>query len=258
MRNKQRAGIAAAVQRTGPTSVDSEEVARFDALAESWWDPAGPMAALHRLNPLRIDYIRSRTVQHFARPARALRPFEGLELIDVGCGGGLLAEPLARLGARVTGIDVSNENIEIARRHLPPGLCIDYRPTSAEALAGEGASYDIVVAMEVVEHVGDLNGFLCATSRLLKPGGAAFFATLNRTAKSYLMAIVGAEYLLGWLPRGTHRWERFVKPAELRRYLAENEIELVEVVGVSFDALRRRWRQSSDRGVNYMAYAKRA
>lgn len=250
--------MPAASRRRARSSIDSAEVARFDALAERWWDAEGPMRPLHRLNPVRIDFIRSRLLQHYSLATDDLRPFKEFDLVDVGCGGGLLAEPLARLGARVTAIDVSAENIEIARRHAPRGLDIDYRLTTAEAMAAEGARFDVLVSMEVVEHVADLAGFLAAAAALVRPGGAAFFATLNRTAKSYLTAIVGAEYVLGWLPRGTHRWDRFVKPAELRRHLQANELELVEVVGVSFDALRRRWRLSADRSVNYMAYAKKA
>lgn len=256
---KQRAGKPARAPRTDAASVDPAEVARFDALAETWWDGDGPMRALHRLNPIRLDYLRRHLLRHFALSEGSLRPLEGLRAVDVGCGGGILSEPLARLGAEVTAIDVSSENIEIARRHAASaGIEIDYRLSSAETLAGAGARFDMLVSMEVVEHVADLDGFLAAAATLLKPGGAAFFATLNRTAKSYLMAIVGAEYLLGWLPKGTHRWDRFVRPAELRRRLEANGLELRDVAGVSFDAVGGAWRRSSDLSVNYMAYAGKA
>jgi len=229
--------MAAAGRKTAASSVDLDEVARFDALAESWWEPEGPMRPLHRLNPVRLDYIRSRLIRHFGLGARDLRPLSELSVVDVGCGGGILCEPLARLGARVTGIDVSAENVEIARRHAPADLDIDYRLTSAEALAAEGTSFDVLVSMEVIEHVADLAAFVGAAATLVRPGGAAFFATLNRTAKSYLLAIVGAEYVLNWLPRGTHRWNRFVKPAELRRHIEAQGLELAETIGVSFDTI---------------------
>lgn len=250
--------MSARERSTDAASVDPAETARFDALAERWWDADGPMRPLHRLNPVRLDYIRGHLLRHFGLAAHELRPLQGLRLVDVGCGAGLLSEPLARLGATVTGIDVSGENIQVARRHAAAsGLEIDYRLASAESLAADGARFDVLVSMEVVEHVADLGGFLAAASALLTPGGAAFFATLNRTAKAYLTAILGAEYVLRWLPRGTHRWDRFVKPAELRRHLRANGVEIVDVTGVTFDVMARAWRTSADRSVNYMAYGRK-
>ena len=239
-------------------SVDAAEVARFDALARDWWDPEGPMRPLHRLNPVRLAFLRERLVEHFGLSADARKPLAGLSLVDVGCGAGLLSEPLARLGAQVTAIDVAAESIAVARTHAgESGLAIDYRRTTAEALAAEGGRFDALVSMEVVEHVADLGGFLAACASLVRPGGAAAFATLNRTAKAYVTAIVGAEYVLRWLPRGTHRWDRFVKPAELRRHLAAGGLRLTQTSGVSFDPLARDWRLSADRSVNYLAFAVR-
>ncbi len=242
---------------TDPT-VDAAEVARFDALAAEWWDPDGPMRPLHQLNPVRLDYIRSRLGGHFDLDRKSLRPLEGLRLADIGCGGGLLSEPLARLGAGITAIDVSAENITVAQAHArTAGLDIDYRRSTAEALAGEGERFDAVIAMEVVEHVADLRCFLAASATLVRPGGAILFATINRSAKAFLRAIVGAEYVLRWLPRGTHRFDRFVKPAERRRHLAAAGIELEDVTGVSYRVLSREWRPTRDLGVNYMAFGRK-
>ena len=237
-------------------SVDADEVARFDALARDWWDPEGPMRPLHRLNPVRLAYLRSRLAGHFGLSDDGRQPLAGLAVADVGCGAGLLSEPLARLGAEVTAIDVSAENIVVAEAHArEAGLKIDYRRSSAEALATTGRRFDALVSMEVVEHVADLTGFLATCGALVRPGGAAAFATLNRTAKSYAMAILGAEYLLRWLPRGTHRWDRFVKPAELRRHLAAGGLRVTDIRGVGFDPLAREWRLGADRSVNYLAFA---
>jgi 2-polyprenyl-6-hydroxyphenyl methylase / 3-demethylubiquinone-9 3-methyltransferase len=251
--------MAARTRRTagaGDASVDADEVDRFDALARQWWDPEGPMRPLHRLNPLRLAFLRDRLTSHFDLNPEGRHPLVGLRLVDVGCGAGLLSEPLARLGAEVTAIDVSAENIAVARQHARvAGLAIDYRESSAEALVRAGRGFDAVVSMEVVEHVADLAGFLDACGALVRPGGAAAFATLNRTAKSYATAILGAEYLLGWLPRGTHRFDRFVKPAELRRHLARAGLRLDECRGVSFHPWARDWRFSADRSVNYLAFA---
>jgi len=239
-------------------TVDPDEVARFSAMAEAWWDPDGDFAPLHRLNPVRLGYIRDRLCERFGRDPRALRPFEGLSVLDVGCGGGLIAEPLARLGATVTGIDASARNIGIAAAHAADGrLAIDYRDTTAEALAATGARFDAVLALEIVEHVADVGLFLDSCAALLRPGGALVLATLNRTPKSYLFAIVGAEYVLRWLPRGTHDWDKFVRPSELADGLARSGVSIGDITGVGYSPLTGDWRLGRDVAVNYMAFATR-
>ena len=237
------------------STVDPEEVARFAALADSWWDPGGPLGPLHRLNPTRIAYVRDRLCAHFGRDATSHRPFEGLKLLDIGCGGGLLAEPMARLGARVVGADVSEENIRTARAHAAESeLAIDYRVAAAEELALGRERFDALLAMEVVEHVADLNAFLAACGALVKPGGAMAVATLNRTLKAFALAVVGAEYIMGWLPRGTHNWERFVRPSELARRGRPHGLSLAHLTGVAFHPLTGEWDLSRDTGVNYMGF----
>ena len=237
------------------STVDPEEVARFAALADPWWDPGGPLGPLHRLNPTRIAYVRDRLCAHFGCDATSLRPFEGLKLLDIGCGGGLLAEPMARLGARVVGADVSEESIRIARRHaVESELAIDYRVAAAEELAVGRERFDALLAMEVVEHVADLGAFLAACGALVKPGGAMAVATLNRTLKAFVLAVVGAEYIMGWLPRGTHNWERFVRPSELARHGQRHGLSLAHLTGVAFHPLTGEWGLSRDTGVNYMGF----
>jgi 2-polyprenyl-6-hydroxyphenyl methylase/3-demethylubiquinone-9 3-methyltransferase len=242
-----------------PTSIDPAEIARFSAIAESWWDPAGEFRPLHRFNPTRLEFIRDRLAAHFGRDPRALRPFAGLRLLDIGCGGGLLAEPMARLGFEVTGIDAAEKNIGVARLHAAAGgLAIDYRVAAAEALADAGERFDAVLNMEVVEHVAEPMLFLGAAAALVRPGGAMVAATLNRTPKSFLLAIVGAEYLLGWLPRGTHRWGKFLRPSELVAGLRPHGLQVTEIVGTVYDPLRDRWSLSqADLDVNYMVLAVR-
>ncbi len=241
-------------------SVDAAEVAKLSASAEEWWDPAGRFRPLHRLNPVRLAFIRDRVAAHAGRDPLAERPLQGLRLLDIGCGGGLLAEPLARLGAEVVGIDASPENIEVAARHATEsGLAIDYRLTSAEALAEDltatGARFDVVVNMEVVEHVADAAAFLHASAALVEPGGAMVLATLNRTPKAFVLAIVGAEYVLGWLPRGTHDWRRFLRPSELAALLRDGGVEIAELTGVAYNPLTAAWRLTRDLDVNYMVFA---
>ena len=198
-------------------TVNREEVARFSRLAGQWWDPRGPMAPLHKFNPVRLAYIRDRAAAHFGRDPTRLDSLAGLRVLDIGCGGGILCEPLARLGANVVGADPSENNIAIARRHAAQsGLTIDYRDTTAETLAQAGETFDVVLAMEVVEHVTDVGLFIGLAATMVKPGGLLFVATLNRTAKSFALAIVGAEYILRWLPRGTHQWDKFVTPRGTR------------------------------------------
>jgi 2-polyprenyl-6-hydroxyphenyl methylase/3-demethylubiquinone-9 3-methyltransferase len=240
------------------TTIDPAEVAKFSAIAAEWWDPAGKFAPLHKFNPVRLAFIRAEAAAHFGRDGRGLRPFEGLSLLDIGCGGGLLSEPMARLGFAVTGADASEKNIGTARAHAAQsGLEIDYRATTAEALAAEGRQFDAVLNMEVVEHVANVPVFLAACTQLVKPGGLTFVATLNKTLKSLALAKIGAEYVLNWLPHGTHDWNRFIPPAELRVALEETGLSTLKTQGVSFDPLGWDWRLSSDVDVNYMIVAKR-
>jgi 2-polyprenyl-6-hydroxyphenyl methylase/3-demethylubiquinone-9 3-methyltransferase len=245
---------------TGPRSVgtvDPDEVARFGAIADAWWDPHGKFRPLHRFNPVRLGFIRDRLVGHFRRDPASLTPLAGLRLLDIGCGGGLVAEPMARLGAAVVGVDATEKNIQVARLHAArSGLAIDYRWGAAEDLVEQGARFDVILNLEVVEHVVALEPFIAACSALLAPGGAMIVATLNRTAKAWALAIVGAEYVLGWLPRGTHRWEKFVRPSELAGALRRQRLEIAELTGLSYDPLAGAWSLSRDLAVNYMVFAR--
>lgn len=244
---------------SGPSSVDAAEVARFSAMAADWWNPHGQFKPLHRFNPVRLAYLRDRLIAHFGRDARAAQPLAGLALLDIGCGGGLLCEPLTRLGAAVTGIDASATTIAVARLHAAQmGLAIDYRETTAENLLATGNRFDVVLTMEVVEHVTDRAAFLTAAAGLIKPGGAMVVATLNRTTKAYALAILGAEYVLGWLPRGTHDWQKFVKPEELTAELSGAGLAVAEVTGVSYNPFADRWSLSADTAVNYMVLTTKA
>ena len=240
-------------------SVDDSEVAKFAALAESWWDSEGPFRPLHKFNPVRIRCIRDRLAGHFNRDPLAPEPLAGLRLLDIGCGGGLLTEPLTRLGATVVGIDATEKNIRIAALHAEQGgLSIDYRHTTAEALDEAGERFDAVLNMEVVEHVADVDAFLTASGNLVGSGGLMIAATLNRTAKSFALAIVGAEYVLRWLPRGTHDWRRFVRPSELAAGLRHAGMTVTSLTGVVFNPLTGIWSLSErDLDVNYMAVAVR-
>ncbi len=241
------------------TTIDESEVAQFSRVAGQWWDPHGPMAALHRLNPVRLAYIRDRVAARFGRDPKRLDGLSGLRMLDIGCGGGILSEPLARLGAAVVGIDPSQSNVAAAQQHAgQSGLSIDYRDTSAEALAQAGEAFDVVLAMEVVEHVTDLQLFLAAAAAMVKPGGLLFVATLNRTIKSFALAIVGAEYVLRWLPRGTHRWDKFVTPNELEIALEQSGARVIGETGVIYNLLADRWQLSADMDVNYMMVAEKA
>ena len=239
-------------------SIDPAEVAKFSAIAAEWWDPTGKFAPLHKFNPVRLSFLKGEMAAQFGRDPRSLRPFEGLTLLDIGCGGGLLSEPMARLGFAVTGADASERNIGTAKAHAAQsGLEIDYRAVTAEELAAEGRAYDVVLNMEVVEHVADVGGYMKACADLLKPGGITAVATMNKTLKSFALAKIGAEYVLGWLPRGTHDWNRFIPPAELRAMLEEAGLTICKTQGVSFNPLAWDWVLSSDVDVNYMITAKR-
>ncbi len=236
------------------SSVDPAEVAKFSAIAAEWWDPSGKFAPLHKFNPVRLEFIRREAASRFGR--QGLRPFDGLSLLDIGCGGGLLSEPMARLGFAVTGADASVRNIGTARVHAAEaGVAVNYRAATAEALAGEGLSFDVVLNMEVVEHVADVGSYLTACAGLVKPGGITIVATLNKTLKSLALAKIGAEYVLGWLPRGTHDWNRFIPPADLRARLQDTGLSILKTQGVSFDPLNWDWKLSSDVDVNYMIVA---
>ena len=235
-------------------SIDPAEVAKFSALAAEWWNPEGKFAPLHRFNPIRLRFIREVAAAHFRRDGQ--RPFERLSLLDIGCGGGLLAEPMARLGFEVLGADASEKNIKIAALHaVTANVSIDYKVATAEDLAAEGRVFDVVLNMEGIEHVADLPGYLQACSRLIKPGGLMFVASLNKTLKSLLLAKIGAEYVLRWLPVGTHDWERFVPPAKLRAILEEAGLKILKTQGVVFDPLAWDWKLSADTDVNYMVVA---
>jgi 2-polyprenyl-6-hydroxyphenyl methylase / 3-demethylubiquinone-9 3-methyltransferase len=239
---------------TAKSSVDPAEVERFSRIAAEWWDPKGKFAPLHKFNPTRLAFIRDQALYRFGRDPKARRPFEGLRLLDIGCGGGLLSEPMTRLGFRVVGVDASERNIGTAGAHAAEqGLDIDYRCSTAEALLEAGEPpFDVILNMEVIEHVADPGAFLRDCARLLAPGGLMIVATLNRTLKAFALAKVGAEYVLRWLPAGTHDWSKFLKPEELRGFLAGEPVAVDGPYGVVFDPLSGRWSQSHDADVNYM------
>jgi 2-polyprenyl-6-hydroxyphenyl methylase/3-demethylubiquinone-9 3-methyltransferase len=245
---------AARVRPSG--TVDAAEIDRFERLAASWWDPEGPSKPLHRLNPARIGFIRDRLIAHFARDAMAIRPFGGLSLLDVGCGGGLVTEPMARMGFDVTGIDAAAGHLPVATAHAAAeGLAIEYRCCSAEDLVAGGASYDCVLALEIVEHVSNPPAFLGALGRLVRPGGAVILSTLNRTPKSFALGIVAAEYILGWVPRGTHRWRKFLKPSELAAAARAAGLRPTELAGLLYDPATGGWSIGRDLGMNYLMLA---
>jgi 2-polyprenyl-6-hydroxyphenyl methylase/3-demethylubiquinone-9 3-methyltransferase len=240
------------------SSVNSGEIERFSRLASTWWDPRGPMAPLHKLNPVRLGYIRDKATAHFGSDPKKLDSLKGLRMLDIGCGAGILSEPLARLGASMVGADPSEENIAVASAHAEDnGVDVDYRATTAEALAEANEKFDVVLAMEVVEHVNDVPEFVTTCASMVKPGGLLFAATLNRTLKSFALAIVGAEYVLRWLPRGTHQWDKFVKPSELERAIESAGLNVTGERGVIYNPLADRWQLSSDMDVNYMLVAER-
>lgn len=241
---------------TQQPSLDTAEVAKFAAMAEAWWDPEGQFKPLHRLNPTRLGFIRDRAAAHFGLDLEEAAPLAGLKVLDVGCGGGLLTAPLARLGAQVTGLDAAEESIQVARHYAESqGLEIDFRCAVAEELAAEGQTFDLLINMEVIEHVADVPAFMTACCQLVRSGGAMAVATLNRTPKSYALAIVGAEYLLRWVPTGTHDWNRFVRPSELVKCLRDGGLRATELTGVAYNPLNDSWRLGKDSDVNYMVFA---
>jgi 2-polyprenyl-6-hydroxyphenyl methylase/3-demethylubiquinone-9 3-methyltransferase len=240
------------------TTIDQAEVDRFSAMAAEWWDPSGKFKPLHKFNPVRIAYIRDKVSEKFGRDPKAHRPLEGLRVLDIGCGGGLLSEPIARIGATVVGADASEKNIGIARTHSEQsGVIVDYRAVTAEALAADDEKFDVVLNMEVVEHVSDVPFFIETCATLVKPGGLMFVATINRTMKAAALAIVGAEYVLRWLPRGTHQYEKLVRPEEIEQPLNAAGMTVIDRTGVFFNPLANQWSLSKDMDVNYMLLAER-
>ena len=241
-----------------PSTIDRAEVERFSALAAEWWDPRGKMAPLHKFNPVRIGYIRDQAAARFGRDRKRLDSMKGLHVLDIGCGGGLLSEPLARLGASVVGVDPSETNVEAARRHADlADLPIDYRCTTAEELAETRERFDVVLAMEVVEHVADVPLFVESCAKMTRPGGLLIVATINRTLKSFALAIVGAEYILRWLTVGSHRWDKFVTPNELEIAIEQSGLRVMHEQGVIYNLFRDEWQLSADTDVNYMLAAER-
>jgi len=237
---------------TGGT-IDPGEIGRFAAQAENWWDPEGSFRALHCVNPVRLGFIRQYLTAHFGRDPSSLRPFDGLSLLDIGCGGGLVSEPMARLGFAVTGIDPGAEAVDAARAHVEAvGLRIDYRVAAAEAIAESGAQFDTVLALEVVEHVADPVAFFSAVGSLVRPGGSFIGATLNRTPRSFALAIIGAEYIFHWLTPGTHDWNKFLRPSEFILGLRRSGLVATQIAGLVYDLRRGEWSLSSDIRVNYM------
>ncbi|MHA1597947.1 MAG: bifunctional 2-polyprenyl-6-hydroxyphenol methylase/3-demethylubiquinol 3-O-methyltransferase UbiG [Alphaproteobacteria bacterium] len=246
---------AEARQQTASTALP-DEVERFTSIAEAWWDPNGDFRPLHQINPARIAYIRDLCAAHYDRDALSGNPLDGLKLLDVGCGGGLLCEPMRRLGADVTGIDAGDKNIAVAQLHAEQGgLDIDYRHQLPEDLAKTKGRFDIVLNMEVVEHVADLGAFLEASASLLKPGGVMVLSTLNRTIKSLALAKIGAEYILRWLPPGTHDWKKFVKPSELAAGIRPHGLDVTDISGMTFRPLKDDWVLTKDLDVNYLMFA---
>ncbi len=241
------------------STINDAEIAKFTAMAEEWWDPKGKFKPLHKFNPVRLAYIRDQLIAHFGRDGSVMRPLEGLRIVDIGCGGGLLCEPLTRLGATVTGVDAAERNIAIAKIHAEKsGLAIDYRATTSEALVASGETYDVVLNMEVVEHVDNVPLYMKSCADLVAPGGLMFTATLNRTARAFALAVVGAEYVLGWLPKGTHDWKKFLTPDEIRSLITRNGLKVTGEKGVVFHPIADEWRLSSDMGINYMVLAERS
>ncbi|TCL72613.1 bifunctional 2-polyprenyl-6-hydroxyphenol methylase/3-demethylubiquinol 3-O-methyltransferase UbiG [Rhizobium sp. BK251] len=240
------------------STVDQSEVDRFSAMAAEWWNPTGKFKPLHKFNPVRLAFIRDRAAENFGRDPRASRPLEGLRVLDIGCGGGLLSEPVARMGASVVGADPSEKNIGIASTHArQTGVPVDYRAVTAEQLAEAGETFDIVLNMEVVEHVADVDLFLTTCAKMVRPGGLIFIATINRTMKAAALAIFAAENILRWLPRGTHQYEKLVRPEEIEKPLSTEGLEVTDRTGVFFNPLFNEWNLSKDMDVNYMIVAKR-
>ncbi len=234
------------------TSINKKEVEKFSKMATEWWDPEGKFKPLHKFNPIRIKYIKENIIKNFKLKNKT-KPLSGVNILDIGCGGGLLSEPMSRMGANVTGIDASNKNIKIAKLHSKKNnLKIEYLCSSPEKLKYK-KKFDVILNMEIVEHVDDINFFLNTCSKLLRKNGLMFVATINKTLKSYIFAIVGAEYVLRWLPIGTHDWDKFVKPEDLKKILSNNKLSLRKLDGMNFNVIKDEWNISKDFSVNYIA-----
>ena len=245
-------------QQDPAATVDADEITHFSRLSSQWWDARGPLKALHKFNPTRVGYVRERSAAHFGRDPSRPDCLAGLRILDIGCGAGILSESIARLGAAVVGADPAPSNNSVAKHHAASqGLSIDYRCTTAETLAAAGETFDVVLAMEVVEHVADVDLFVDLTAAMVRPGGLMFFATFNRTVKSFALAIVGAEYVMRWVPRGTHQWKKFVPPRELELAMERDGLRISDRTGVVYKILRHRWRFSPDMSVNYMIVGQR-
>ncbi|MEN9895329.1 MAG: 3-demethylubiquinone-9 3-O-methyltransferase [Pseudomonadota bacterium] len=240
------------------STIDQAEVDRFSAMAAEWWDPNGKFRPLHKFNPVRLTYIRNLVSEHYGRDPQSHLPLKGLRVLDIGCGGGLLSEPMARMGADVVGADASEKNIRIAETHAAmSGVTVDYRAVTAEALASSGESFDVILNMEVVEHVADVDFFISTCASMVRPGGLMFIATINRTMKAMALAIIGAEHILRWLPKGTHQYDKLVRPEELETPLVRSGLTVTDRTGVFFNPLQNQWNLSKDMDVNYMMVARR-
>ena len=238
------------------TTIDPLEKEKFSKMAEEWWDPTGKFKALHKFNPKRIEFIRDKLVEHFSIESDLENPFSNLDILDIGCGGGLLSEPMSRLGANVTGIDIVDKNINVAKTHSEEqNLEIDYKITTAEELALGKKKFDVILNMEVIEHVSDLNLFIESCEKLLKKNGLLFFASLNRNILSFGLAIVGAEYILGWLPKGTHNWKKFITPEELKIIFRSSGLNITDIMGMKYNPIYDSWYLSEDTSVNYLVTA---
>ncbi len=241
------------------STIDQSEIDKFSAMAEEWWDPKGKFVTLHKFNPCRLDYIREKAIKHFKLDVKSLTALKGLKIIDIGCGGGLISEPVAKMGAEVTAIDAGEKNIEIAKIHAQKsGLKINYVKSSVEDLDKKyQANFDVVLALEIVEHVSDVEDFIKESTKLLKPNGLLFIATLNRTIKSLITAKIGVEYILRWLPKGTHDWRKFVKPYQILKIAESNDVNFQEICGFKYNILKDEWSRSRDNDINYMIVFKR-
>jgi 2-polyprenyl-6-hydroxyphenyl methylase/3-demethylubiquinone-9 3-methyltransferase len=238
------------------STIDKKEIENFSKMADEWWDKNGKFKPLHKFNPLRIKFIFDEICAHFGIDGNNEQPFKELSLLDIGCGGGLIAEPMVKTGAKVTAIDAGEKNINIAKTHAEKeGLKINYQVATAEQLAKEQRKFDVILNLEVIEHVADVELFMQSCASLLKPNGIMIIATLNRTMKSYALAIIGAEYILNWLPKGTHKWEKFIKPSEMSKYLRKNELNISKMKGLCYNPVSDSWRLTDNPDVNYIISA---